>query len=266
MRNTYSQVSPTSYGASSSSLGTAVTSASGANNFSASFTQLCASLDVDAQGFWVVVQNSGGYLFQIRLFIGAAAAETEMCTVFAGCPSAHAGAIYVPIAIPAGSRISAKVADDGGSSTVNLIIVPCRGAGQVPLVSTGWVVGLTSGAPVDVDCGGTANTKSSWVQITSSSHATRDAKGYSIAFCWDGSCDTSNSQLWDLAIGGSGSEQVIVANLNASQEGYRAQLEPKILGPFWTPIPAGSRLAARAQSSTNSASSRVPRIALILWG
>ena len=266
MRNTFSQVSPTSYGASSSSAGTSVTSGAGANTFSSSFTELCSSLDVDAQGFWLSIHNSGGYIFQVRLFAGAAAAETEICTVVAGCPSAHAGVIYVPIAVPAGTRISAKVADDGGSSATRLIITPCRSAGCVPLVSTGWVVGLTSGAPVDVDCGATANTKSSWVQITSSSHATRDAKGFSVALCWDGSCDTSNNQLWDIAIGGSGSEQVIVANLNASQEGYRAQLEPKISGPFWTPIPAGSRLAARAQSSTNSASSRVPRIALILWG
>ena len=261
------QVLPASYGAvTASSVGTSVTSGSGAGTFSSAWVELCSSLDVDAKGFWLHAQNSGGYLFQARLGVGAAASEAEICTVFFAFPANHAGNIFVPIAVAAGSRISAKVADDGGSSATRLHISPVRGSGPAPLVSTGWVVGLTSGVPPDVDCGGTPNTKSGWVELTSSSHATRDAKGFSIANVWDASCDTSNAQLWDIAIGAAASEQVIFANHTGTQEGYRAQNEPKMTGPIWTPIPAGSRIAVRAQSTTNAASSRVPRMALILWG
>lgn len=249
-----------------SSAGTNVSDGATAGVFSASFTQLVASLANEARGFWVATQHSGGYFHEIKLYAGAAAAEVEFAHVGSGAAAGHPGLLYVPQVIPEGTRVSAKVASDTGFVSTNIHIIPARANGELPLVGVSWLVGTTSASPVSVDAGATANTKSSWVEIAASSHATRDAKGFSVCFAGDATCDTSNIQLWDFAIGGSGSEQVVLANVSAGQEGYRAQLDPIIAGPFWTPVPAGSRLAARVQASTNAASSRVPRVALILWG
>lgn len=249
-----------------SSVGTSVSDGGSAGTFSASFTQLVASLANEARGFWLATQHSGSYFHEIKLYAGAAAAEVEFAHLGSGAAAGHPSLIYVPQVIPAGTRVSAKVASDGGFAATNMHIIPARANGDLPLAGVGWLVGTTSASPVTVDAGATANTKSSWVQVVSSSHATRNAKGFSVCFAGDATCDTSNVQLWDFAIGGSGSEQVILANVSAGQESYRAQLDPIIAGPFWTPIPAGSRLAARVQSTTNGASSRAPRVALILWG
>lgn len=267
MRVPGSQVFPVSFAeVLASTVGTSVSDGGSAGTFSSSFTQLISSLTYDALGFWLATQHSSSYFHEIKLYAGASSAEAEFAHVGSGAVAGHPSLIYVPQIIPAGTRVSAKVSSDGGFAATRLHIIPARAHGGLPLVGVSWLVGVTSSSPVAVDAGGTAHTKSSWVEVTSSSHATRDAKGFSVCWGADVSCDTNNVQLWDFAIGGAGSEQVILANVPAGQEAYRAQVDPIFAGPFWTPIPAGSRIAARMQSTTNAASSRVPRVAIVLWG
>lgn len=87
----------------------------------------------------------------------------------------------------------------------------------------------------------TANTKGSYVQLVSST--TRDTDYMIVNIINFPS--TGDTQAIDIAVGGSGSEQVVIANLLASSH-TNDVVSYKI--PF--SIPAGTRVSARMQSAT----------------
>jgi hypothetical protein len=114
----------------------------------------------------------------------------------------------------------------------------------------------TSGGTA-IDPGTTANTKGSWVPLTASTAV--DYVGILVAL--DGTNQTAWSfQNWlvDLAIGASGSELIIVPNFFADAPGTSATTVNTIGSVQFLPIPipAGTRIAARAQCSTNTATQR----------
>lgn len=261
------QVLPTSYGVvTASTQGTTVTGGSSAGAYG-SVVVLAAATDYDAAGFFLnLYQPSSAIGMQIKLFVGGSGSEVEFCELPGPCaPNAHFH-LYVPIAIPAGSRVTAKLADaDGyGSATAMLSLTLVRGdCSQAHLASRGRLHGVTSGVLLNVDAGATANTKGAWTQIVAST--TNAARGYSLRFAGDASCDANTRLLFDLAVGAASSEQIILADITASEEGYRIVVAPPVLGPVWTPIPAGSRIAIRVACSVNTAANRVPQVALVLW-
>ena len=62
--------------------------------------------------------------------------------------------------------------------------------------------------------------------------------------------------LVDVAIGGAGSEQIIIPNRPLVSSALNGEFTPHVLGPFPVTIPTGSRIAVRGQSTTNDASDR----------
>jgi len=252
------------------SRGTTVT-APGANNTKGAYTELVASSAHDADALLVVLQiglNAVGYLVDIA--IGGAGSEK---VVVPNIPHGSANstrdtdslAVIVPLAIPAGTRISARYqASTASGSIVRATATLLKGNFKSPS-ALGVVSALgaltASSRGTNIDPGGTINTKGSYAELIASTAydikalvviPRKVANGLSVATWW----------LLDIAIGGAGSEKIVIADyaLTASDR--------DILSPESTvipvDIPAGSRVAARAACSINTASVRT--IDLVLLG
>jgi len=112
---------------------------------------------------------------------------------------------------------------------------------------------------VTVDPGGAANTKSSsWIEIVAST-------GHP-SLCWllGAGLDTASTVLpatirWaiDVAIGGAGSEKIIANNLLFASNSSTDRVDWPFIGPFYVPIPAGSRISVKAQCTSTDATYRV---------
>lgn len=246
----------------STSLPTAVPDSTGSAGAFGAWTELIASLDYNALGFWLHTRGSSMWTFEIG--VGAAASEVTIGAVGLANDS-YAGTFqYVPLAIPAGSRVAIRGQTAGSYSTSALCaIYPLRTQSGGPVVSRGTLVGVTTGAWSTLNAGGTANTKSSYVQLTAST--ARDAKGYSMFFATPSGQASDQPNLIDLAIGAAASEQIILPNACVLAKAYTFAAYPHMIGPIWTPIPAGSRLAARSQCPTTTAGDRTLATGLILW-
>lgn len=106
------------------------------------------------------------------------------------------------------------------------------------------MVALDAGSAT-LTSGGTANTKGSYTELVSSTST--DAAGLLVRY--DAATGNTTSNLIDIAIGAASSEQIIVDNMLLDNNVRYAH---EIIIPLR--IPAGTRIAARSQSSTSSGS------------
>lgn len=158
-----------------------------------------------------------------------------------------------PLQIPAGSRVSARFqAHDGFAQTLS-VHVTLIGSGVASPCSAFAVdsYGDTAGSVgTNIDPGGTAHTKSSWVEITSATLRPINWLTLSIM-----QTDTTHAAsvrfLIDIGIGGSGSEVVLIGDILAAADTVADFPVPSV---FQWPvfIPAGTRLSVRHQSSTTT--------------
>lgn len=169
-------------------------------------------------------------------------------------------AIELPIHVPKGSRLAARTACSNASTGcgVNVTIHEgglngCPGFSRaIPLFTA------ASSRGVAIDPGGTANTKGSWVDMTAS--CPEDIGG--MFGCIGSNGDVARSltaarALLDIGIGAAGSEQVIYGNAGFA---WTTTFDSPYMGiripPFACSILAGTRIAARAQCSYNTAGDR----------
>lgn len=233
---------------------------SGTPNTKGAYVQLTASSAADTSGICVIASNrdltAGAMLVDVA--VGAAASEKIIipdipCTGTSVTVQAIATPIF-PVTIPAGSRISVRTqsttASDASLAAVMLVDNSRMGRSGGSMDSYGVISATT--LTTSIDSGAVLNTKGSYTQITAST--TNDLCGF--AFCISGLNTTSNVGahfLVDVAIGGAGAETVIVGNWWFYHGGTHL--------PPWAPwfdmdIPAGTRIAVRAQSTTTTAADR----------
>lgn len=245
------------------SRGTSVTAANPANG-KGSYAQLIASTAFDASLVLVMLDDlAAGVDYLIDLAIGGAGSEQVIAAnliATGGTGSiSYGGQYWLPIAIPAGSRLAASCQ----ATTLSQIIrVSCLLFGQG---FAGWSPGnrvdtygantATSGG-VSVDSGGTANTKGSYSQITASTNAPMTGLILAIGNQHN-TVRSSQSWLLDVAIGGAGSEQIVLPNLAFNASTSPDIVTPQTYGPLPLSIPAGSRIAARSQSDGIDATDRL---------
>lgn len=248
---------------SASSLGTACTSGNPAFTYGG-FTQLTASSPIDAT--WVTIQLGGpGWTNNCgccRLAIGSAGNEKVIATdMLAPGGSFFSRAYSLPLAIPAGTRISAGTAADSVSSNAGRVSVILHdGAythleGCAGMDSIGFVLSAVTGSTIDP--GGTTNTKGAYTQLVATT--SKDYMGFMIGIdALNGAAGSvTGNVLLDIAIGGAGTEVVILPNFQIilPNSGVQDVLNtPSQI--FWIPIPSGTRVAARAQSSNNTVGTR----------
>lgn len=252
------------------STGTSVTASATANT-KGSYSQLTASTPADAAAITVLVNgpnSAADYLVDIA--VGAASSEQVICsnlTASSGTGAVTRGATYTfPIPIPAGTRIAARAQ----STTASAVIRPLVILHEHTLMTTeslgraadyGSATGDSGGTSIDP--GGTANTKGSWTQITAST--TNPMMGFILAF--GNQINTARTQgtfLFDVGIGGAGSEQVILADYFMAISAVDDAPDP--IASVFIPcnVPAGTRLAVRAQSSVTDATDRL--VDVIIYG
>ena len=245
------------------SRGTSIT-ANASGNTKGSYTQLIASTSYDTVGVLVMLDDlAAGIDYLLDIAIGAGGSEQIILPdLYAGGGTgsiAYGAQYWFPIAIPAGSRIAARCQASTGSSVIRVSCL-LAAAGFMPPAPlsrvTAYGANSADSGGVSVDPGGSANTKGSYSQIVAST--TNDIKGLIIAIGNQlNNVRSSQSWLIDLAIGGAGSEQIVIANyaLNCSTS-------PDIVVPQTSDflplcIPAGTRLAVRAQSDGTDATDRL---------
>lgn len=248
--------------------GQALTSG-GSTHSKGSYVALFTSTSQAADGFLLTVtgmNDAADRRFLIDVAVGGAGSEVVIladqlvaCFTY-GTPLAQT--YYVPIAIPAGSRVSARCQGSAATTQVFVALHLVQGdwAAAIDLTSpVAATYGVTSASTqgTTVDPGGAANTKGSYSQITAATSSTVNAKIAIVHVAQIGNNGpvTANWRL-DLATGGAGSETIIWPDLCV---GARL-LVPGIWPNVWVvpvDIPTGTRIAARAQCDITDATDRV---------
>jgi hypothetical protein len=171
-----------------------------------------------------------------------------------------------PISVPAGSRISARARYNPGTGAKTIIVGVIVGGNTLLTTPLSQVVAYgpetTTNGLVAVDCGATANTRSGWVEIAAATD--RPSRWAVVGLGHDfGNDGTSATYLLDIGIGAAGSEQVIIPSLPFCTT---SALDGPFPLTYALPIsiPAGSRLAVRAQCSVTITPDRVLDVGLWL--
>lgn len=246
----------------SSSRPIAVTS-SGTTNTKGSWVQLISSANFDASGFLLHLlgdsgSGTGNGTALVDIGIGAASSEvviipnilisqvqSQIATVGAS--------VYFPIQIPAGTRVAARSQCSFASAPVpvGITLIALDQEGSEPAGGATTYGDNTTFSYGTGVAGGTANNKGSYTQITAST--TNDAS--MLYVCMHGGASTGTTGLLDIAIGGSGSEVIIIPDIpfcfnENNIEGVQSVgVNPCMVGPIPVQIPAGTRIAARIQTS-----------------
>jgi hypothetical protein len=171
---------------------------------------------------------------------------------------------YLPVAIPAGSRIAARFQITGANITRDCAVVLFKGGFQTlsayqRIEACG--IDLTNSKGTVIDPGATEHTKGAWTQLIAATAFAYKALLVSIGH---NNNITRSTYQWflDIAIGGSGAEKILLPDVVLTAAIVMDNPLPQKIGPLPISIPAGSRLAARAQSNTSSSPGRLFTVAL----
>jgi hypothetical protein len=226
-----------------------------------SYTQLIASTAADAYGLWLwargVSVSAGDGRCLIDVAVGPSGSERIILPDlnFGAAPSGGVQYLprqmFVPIHIPAGSRIAARCQRETASGTVTIgwaLDEQPAWPGGVGVLGTSYGIDAANSRGVIITAGNGAY--GSWQQIVAS---TSDAHRW----WWPGiDCggDTTQSAtatFVQLGVGAAGSEVVLGTWV------FRATAAEDLQGPYvptpvYKPLPAGVRIAARASNAANS--------------
>jgi len=250
----------------------------GADTADSEGTDITASVSTNVKGAWVslgtipngvvgfdvIAHKQDGTSFLIDIGIGAAQNIVVPNLYIRRRLNAGSCHFHIPLPLPAGQTLYARC-QSGSSSKIVGISVLCKIAGAtcpVPLgVATDYGTDTSDTGGVTVDPGGTAHAKGSWTQIVAST--ARDIRQLLLMF--GGAVENTNSPstrtyaswLFDIGIGAAASEKIIIPNLGLVVASVSDCLNDAIFGPFDVNIPAGTRIAARCQSSDIDATYRL---------
>lgn len=202
--------------------------------------------------------------------IGAALSESEVISNIGSSSSSGATDSTpivarmesVPVVIPSGSRIAVRCQSETASGVVRISITgrKMRRATTSNPVTMGAVTAASTGT--NVDPGASADTKGSYVELEDSTTQIIRQLWVHISG-WTDENRVVASQYTDIATGPA-TETVLIADLRTTNGGGNDQLTPQYFGPFAVNIAPGTRLTARAESSTNTDGDRDTDV--ILYG
>lgn len=167
--------------------------------------------------------------------------------------------LYVPVHVPEGAQLSVRSLGSDNTKTAYVTIIGhSAGLGGAPGFSRIVALFTPSNAlGVAIDPGAIANTKGSWTEMTSSCPATIGGMFGLLGYNGDTSRAGASRTLIDIGIGSGGSEFVLYPNAaftwSTIGDGPTNCLR---LPAFSCAVPSGTRIAARAQASLNTAGDR----------
>ena len=228
-------------------------------NTKGAYVQMTAACPADicalTVGIFFNPQTAAETLVSMDIAVGGAGSEAIVIPDIVVDASAQFGLTLFntifPIQIPKGTRIAARSQANAASAT-NYILLTANSfdggfayEGYARYDSIG-----VSGTPIlgtNVTPSATANTKGSYAQLIAST--ARDYSGFVLSVDTRGIAG-ANTYAVDVAVGGAGSEVVVMTNhsVNTGTTGAKAQNTPFI----GVPIPAGTRVSARCASNVGS--------------
>lgn len=240
----------------------------GTANAKGSYVQVVASTAFAYDALLVqIFQDSasgGAQCFLLDISIGGAGSEVVVVPNLLLDSMRNTGtadvSLYIPLQIPAGSRIAARCQEAGGAGTRNACVQvtgvaggwnnirPCAGS----VIAYGVDTGTTNGTLVDQ--GASANTFGSWAQLTSGTSQDHRWLGLCLGFDKQTVAPSQANGELEIGIGSAGSE-VAIAKHSFAVQSFATAVRPSCLGIF-VQIPTGTRLAARFKSTAAAAADR----------
>lgn len=230
--------------------------ASGTPHTKGSYVELTPSLDYNVEAMVVLVSaatTSGATEVNLMdIAIGAAASETVVVADMLASHTStfqnnYARQTYIPISIPKGTRVSARIQSDTASNILELVV---------------WFLGGSSFGPIGVYSGvqqfggdtatsrgalltaGNTGAESAWVSVGSST--TRDLRALQLLVAGDGTVSAYTALAYHIEIG--------IGSTNYGEFYMVSSTAEAMIGPWpalpipcW--IPSGSQLQARAECS-----------------
>lgn len=238
----------------------AITGGANGGNIKGSYVQLIASTAFVSSYITINIKSAASASFLFDFAVGADESEQDVISSLLVCiKSSDVTTVTLPLAIAAGSRISARC-QTTGQNEVSDVQIRLHGGGfsnAAPLgrcTTYGAATGDTGG--VQVDPGGTADTKGGYSQITAAT--TNPIRMLLISLGNQDNFTSSGQQgLLDIAVGAGTSEEIIISDILYGETTQKDSFAPQFIGPTPANIPNGSRIAAQAQSSINDATDRL---------
>lgn len=245
-----------------STLGTTVTAAGSANT-KGSYAQLIATTPFAATGIMLSVfrmsANNGRFLVDIA--VGAGGSEVvivaDLSVGGTGSNGLYQNHVWIPLAVPAGVRLSARCQCSTASRTIQ-VMAHLTGQGMMPGApcqkARHYGADTSATRHTQVDPGATINTKGAYAQIVASTDM--PCSWLFLDFGSFGGATTDLSWLADLAVGAAAAEVVVIPNLS-----FSCETAVDGAGAWWYAfpfsIPAGTRVSCRAQCTVNTATERI---------
>lgn len=190
----------------------------------------------------------------VYIAVGAAASEVDVLAFTAWVGTGAPDVLEFPVSIGSGQRVSAAMASDSSVPATDISISLGDESGYGTSNSY-ELTDLTSGNQgIDVDPGGTANTKGAYSELIASTSIDYDYFVLCLGLSNNNNM-TNGRFLIDIATGAASSEVVLIENIPYSQDSSENGSPPFI--PFWEPIPSGTRIAVRAQCDITDAADRI---------
>ena len=173
-----------------------------------------------------------------------------------------------PVYIPAGSTVAARMQSlvtGGKTARVTVAVhggIPSENPfpGQGPVITYGVTVGSSSGTTLPEVA---ADTKSAWQEIIAST--THPHRGVTFGVQGADASDFGLPFLFDIGIGAAASEVVLVGDIYVPANGTEIWGNPFPTSAFRRPIPEGSRLSVRAQTTDADRTDEMD-VQLFGWG
>lgn len=231
------------------------------------WVEVKASTPETYDGFFITVEYQSDNFDRYMVDIGLGSAGNETVVV-EGIPFSSpllqdtlGQRLYVPLHIPAGSRVVARAQDENTSE--NTIEIQMHGfVRDETLYDTIRTYGITKASTdlQEVDPGDTVDTKGAWVEFISSAPANILSLG--LAHHFEGLTATTCEWHIDVGVGEAGSEIAIIEDLYVGVHANYDNNVPADFGMIPLDIPAGSRVAVRAECTINSAGDRLLHMAM----
>lgn len=199
----------------------------------------------------------------IDIATGAGGAEVVLIaniglTFYLGnVPSSRPG-LLIPVAISSGTRVSARcqISITSVVNIITILLLIAESSISGSSVADTYGANTADSSGTEIDPGGTANTKGSYVEITGSSSNDHNwlaliiQNGANVA-------RTDSSFLLDIATGAAGAETVVIPDLWFAIDASNDVFITGIWSIGVNDISSGTRIAARAQAQTNDAADRL---------
>jgi hypothetical protein len=238
--------------------------ASGSTNTKGSYVEITAALADDCYGIYVSVPNSNFARDSlVDVAIGAGGSEVVVLSnLLASSPKSnirHGPHGLFPIYIRRDTRVAARLQSSAASNTQEVWLTYLKVNPFPRIYRTCETMGAATGdsGGTSIDPGGTINTKGAWTQMIAST-----SRRIRLLNLWLGNQNNTARTFcaWfiDIGVGGAGSEVVVWSDLRLDASANSDFIGSSLINNLLpVDIPAGSRVAIRAQCDINDATDRL---------